>query len=52
MLLHRNSQKRIYLDNAVYFITFKTYDNYPYFKEQIFCDLFIKEKIMQNNETI
>ncbi|PIY96686.1 MAG: hypothetical protein COY66_03515 [Candidatus Kerfeldbacteria bacterium CG_4_10_14_0_8_um_filter_42_10] len=43
MILHRNSQKRIYLNNAIYFITFKTKDNYPYFKEQIFCDLFVEE---------
>lgn len=41
--LHRNSQKRIYIKNAVYFITFNTYKKYPYFKENIFCDLFLDE---------
>lgn len=39
---HRNSQKRIYLPGYIYFIVVKTHNNYPYFKESIFCDLFIE----------
>ena len=39
---HRNSQKRIIFEDAVYFVTSKTFDNYPYFREPIFCDLFIE----------
>ena len=43
MKLHRNSQKRIYREAFTYFIITKTHQNYPYFKEEIFCDLFIEE---------
>ncbi|MBI3290760.1 transposase [Candidatus Falkowbacteria bacterium] len=39
----KNSQKRIYLPEAIYFITINTRDRYPFFKEEIFCNLFIKE---------
>jgi len=41
-LKHRNSQKRIIFNDAIYFVTCKTKGNYPYFKEQIFYDLFIE----------
>ncbi|MDH5721524.1 MAG: transposase [Spirochaetia bacterium] len=40
---HKNSQKRIYFNGAVYFITFNTLKNFPYFDEDILCRLFIKE---------
>jgi len=40
---HRNSQKRDYSENNVYFIVTKTFQNYPYFKEHIFCDLLVEE---------
>ena len=40
---YRNSQKRDFTDNNVYFIVTKTYNNFPYFKESIFCELFIKD---------
>jgi len=39
---HRNSQKRIIFEDAVYFITSKTHNNYPYFRERIFCELFVE----------
>ena len=39
---HRNSQKRIYIPDAVYFCTSVTQYRFPYFKEKIFCDLFVK----------
>lgn len=42
-MLHRNSQKRIYGEGYIYFITTKTYNNFPYFKEGLFCQLFIEE---------
>ena len=38
---HRNSQKRIYFEDAVYLITTTTYNRFPYFQEKIFCDLFL-----------
>ncbi|MBU1165294.1 transposase [Patescibacteria group bacterium] len=43
MKKHRNSPKRYYEENEVYFIVVKTQNNYPYFKEPIFCDLLIEE---------
>jgi len=43
MQLHRNSQKRVYEENAVYFIVTKTHQNFPYFKEETFCDLLIED---------
>jgi len=42
MKLHRNSFKRIIFEDAVYFTTSKTHYNYPYFRERIFCDLFVE----------
>ena len=42
MKLHKNSPKRIYFKGAIYYLVIKTKNNYPYFKEQIFCDLFIE----------
>lgn len=39
---HRNSQKRIYLQDTSYFVTSKTYDNFPFFQERIFCELFME----------
>ena len=43
MKLHRNSQKRYYINNAVYFITTTTYDRYPYFEINELCELFIHD---------
>ncbi|MFH1822112.1 MAG: transposase [Patescibacteria group bacterium] len=40
---HRNSQKRFYGKDKIYFIVTKTYKNHPYFQEPIFCDLLIEE---------
>jgi REP element-mobilizing transposase RayT len=42
MKKHRDSQKRIIFEDAIYFVTAKTYHNYPYFRERIFCDLFVE----------
>jgi len=42
MKLHRNSQKRIVFKDAMYFVTSKTHDNFPYFRERVFCDLFVE----------
>jgi REP element-mobilizing transposase RayT len=42
MKKHRNSQKRIIFPDAVYFVTVKTHRNFPYFKESVFCDLFME----------
>jgi REP element-mobilizing transposase RayT len=41
--LHRNSQKRIYVNGGIYFITTNTCDSYPYFEYDILCDLFVEE---------
>jgi len=43
MQQHRNSQKRYYEENSIYFIVTKTFQNFPYFKEPIFCELFAEE---------
>lgn len=43
MNTYRNSQKRYYDSGAVYYIVTKTFNNFPFFKEKIFCDLFIEE---------
>jgi len=43
MVLYKNSPKRYFEDNGIYFIVVKTHNNYPYFKEPIFCDLLIEE---------
>ncbi len=40
---HRNSQKRIYIPGATYFITTVTCGRSPYFEEEIFRDLFVHE---------
>jgi len=41
--MHRNSQKRFYNKNYIYFVTVNTYQKFPYFKEKILCDLFLEE---------
>jgi REP element-mobilizing transposase RayT len=38
-----HKQKRFYRDDKACYIVFKTYKNFPYYKEPIFCDLFIEE---------
>lgn len=40
---HRNSQKRFIELGYVYFVTGKTFHNFPYFEEDIFCELWIEE---------
>jgi len=42
MKFHRDSQKRIIIDDCVFFVTTKTYNNHPFFKEPLFGDLFIE----------
>ncbi len=39
---HRNSQLRIHIEDGTYFITSNTLNWIPYFKEPIFCDLFVE----------
>jgi REP element-mobilizing transposase RayT len=46
MKLYRNSQKRYYINNAVYFITSTTYERYPYFDNDILCGLFIHDLLI------
>ncbi len=41
--MHRGAQKRFYGPDKIYFIVSKTFANFPYFREPIFCDLFIDE---------
>lgn len=43
MKTHRNSQKRIEVDDGVFAITTVTKDRYPYFREKIFCEVFIEQ---------
>ena len=42
MKKHRDWQKRIIFEDACYFVTSKTHNNYPYFRERIFCELFVE----------
>jgi REP element-mobilizing transposase RayT len=42
-MLHRNSQKRILQPGLIYFITTVTKDRYPYFENDLLCQLFIEE---------
>jgi putative transposase len=44
--LHRNSQKRIYVNGAIYFITTNTYNGYGYFNNSVLCDLFVEELLL------
>jgi REP element-mobilizing transposase RayT len=44
--MHRNSQKRIYLNNYGYFVTTIAYKRFPYFRENIFCKLFTEELLL------
>lgn len=39
---YRDWQKRIIFKDAVYFVTFYTKNRFPFFKEPIFCDLFME----------
>ncbi|MBU0577730.1 transposase, partial [Patescibacteria group bacterium] len=39
---HRDSQRRIYVEDGTYFVTTNTFNWCPYFKEWIFCDLFVE----------
>lgn len=43
MKKHKNSQKRRLFDHGEYFITTNTKNRYPYFQEEVLCELFIKE---------
>jgi REP element-mobilizing transposase RayT len=39
--LHRNSQQRFYNPDYFYFITTVTCKRFPFFKEELFCELFL-----------
>ena len=52
--LHKNSQKKIYKEDKIYFITTVTYKRYEYFKHGLFCkilwdDIFFASKIKNFN---
>lgn len=40
---HRNSQKRDYSENNVYFVTANCFETFCYFQENIFCEIFIQD---------
>ncbi len=42
MTLHRNSQKRFYLDDHAYFVTGVTQSRIRYFEEEVFCEVFLE----------
>ena len=42
MLEHRNSQKRFHTTSVVSFLTTNTKGRYPYFKETLFCEVFVE----------
>jgi len=41
-MLHKSPQKRIYFEGATYFVTCTTHNWVEYFKEPIFCELFVE----------
>ena len=41
--MRRGKFKRIKVQDAVYFVVFKTKNNFPYFKEEIFCKSIIND---------
>lgn len=41
--MHRNSEKRYIIKNAVYFITTNTHNRIEYFHEDILCDLLVED---------
>src|SRR3989344_3237598 len=43
MKIHKNSFKRFYGQDYIYYIVVKTKNNYLYFKEPIFCELLLEE---------
>jgi len=38
----RNWQPRFYIQDGIYFVTFYIKNRYPFFKELLFCDLFLE----------
>jgi len=46
---HKNSQRRFYGNDKIYFITANTIKRFPFFKEDLFCDLFIKNLQLGKN---
>ncbi|MBU0671288.1 hypothetical protein KKF29_03965, partial [Patescibacteria group bacterium] len=38
-MLHRNSQKRIFVQNGIYAVVIVTKDRLPFFKEEICCQI-------------
>lgn len=43
MKRHRNSQKRFYDDELAYVVTVNVDEKVPFFKEEIFCELWLEE---------
>ena len=39
---HRNSQKRIYVQDGIYSITSNTKNWVPFFKDKLFCNIFVE----------
>ncbi|MGE3278863.1 MAG: transposase [Candidatus Altimarinota bacterium] len=40
---HRNSQKRLQVDEGIFAIKVNTKDRYPFFQEEVFCRLFVEQ---------
>jgi len=40
---YKNAQKRIYVERGIYFITVNTFERYPFFEEDVLCDLLVWE---------
>jgi REP element-mobilizing transposase RayT len=43
MKLHRNSQKRFYNEEFTYVVTVNVEESIPFFREEIFCELWVEE---------
>ena len=45
-MYHKNSQKRIYLDRAIYFVTTRTKNGFPFFGNKDMSNLLVKEILL------
>ncbi len=43
MPLHKNTPKRWYVDGGIYFVTTVTEERFPYFKDDVLCEMLIED---------
>ena len=42
-MVYRIKPENIYIEKPIFYVVSKTYLNFPYFEEEIFCELFVEE---------